>query len=287
MKTENGSPKQSEAKFGRMHGQSPGKQGFGHRVRLACGASLIGLCLSSCALPERLAAVFQSVRTTGEPAGSSFRVPRSGLAMYHYPALGIWESTERGYAYQPDYSPDQYAKDLSAVLVADGRIPATHQVRVLSDGRLRAEPQYTTGEPVVASVARAERAPFGSDRVREVRTFTAGNPVALPESLRQTTTYEVAPASRQTWARSSTPTNARVIRDRRGIVYVRDRATGVWESRRGAYKFTEGANPFVFSSQLTSELHADGKITTDHRAQILPDGRIRLVPAASDMAASW
>lgn len=251
-----------------------------------CGAGALGVCLSSCALPERLANVFQSIRSSGEPSGSSFRVPRSGLAMYHYPALGVWESTERGYAYQPDYTPDQFSQDLSAVLIADGRIPATHQVRVLSDGRLRAEPQSWAGAPV-ASVAGEQRAPFGSDRVRQLPTFAAGNPVALPESLRQTTTYEASATPRQSWSPRVAPTNARVIRDRRGIVYVRDRATGVWESRRGAYKFTEGGNPFVFSSQITSELQADGKIPAGHRAQILPDGRIRIVPASGDMAASW
>lgn len=251
-----------------------------------CGAGTLGLCLSSCALPERLADVFQSIRSRGEPAGSSFRVPRSGLAMYHYPALGVWESTERGYAYQPDYAPDQFSKDITAVLVADGRIPATHQVRVLADGRLRAEPYSWAGTPS-GSVAGEQRAPFGSDRVREIPTFATGSPVALPESLQQATTYQPAVTPRHAWSPPAVPTNARIIRDRRGVVYVRDRSTGVWESRRGAYKFAEGANPFVFSSQLTSELQADGKISAGHRAQVLPDGRIRIVPVTEGVAANW
>jgi hypothetical protein len=251
-----------------------------------CGAGALGLCLSSCALPERLADVFHSIRSGSEPAGSSFRVPRSGLAMYHYPALGVWESTERGYAYQPDYTPDQFGKDITAVLVADGRIPATHQVRVLQDGRLRAEPNSWAGAPA-GSVAGAQRAPFGSDRVQQIPTFAAGSPVALPESLQQTTTYQPAVTPRQNWSPPVAPSNARIIRDRRGVVYVRDRATGVWESRRGAYKFVEGGNPFVFSSQLTSELRADGKIPAGHRAQLLPDGRIRIVPASDGVAATW
>ncbi|MCB1224359.1 MAG: hypothetical protein KDK99_00990 [Verrucomicrobiales bacterium] len=187
--------------------------------------------------------------------------------MYHYPQYGIWQSAERGYLPNPNYSEFAFAQDLTTVLVADERLPASHRIRVLPDGRLRAEP---AGSPYYGAVNSAGQ-PMVAPRQRDdVQVAGAGSPA-------QPTVRRAVPQPVVRRATAEPTRYPRVFRDRRGRVYVKPWRGGEWVTSAGAYEFSAYGNPFEAAMELTSELRSEQKIPPGYRARIRGDGSIQIV----------